>query len=131
MFEPAHAGIGFDDVGPTASAVHVSIIETLDQTWSQLSRSLDGLTQADYLWEPAAHCWTVDSDADGAIKVDRSDEDPDPAPVTTIAWRMWHSAMDCLDGYATRLGDGTTGTSLTGDTWVVDAEEAMELVSAA
>lgn len=115
----------------TAASVRASVIETLDQTWAQVSASLAGLTQAEYLWEPALHCWTVFAGEDGAVIVDWSDDDPDPAPVTTIAWRMWHIAVDCLDSYCSRLGDGTTGTGLTGQNWVADSAEASELLTRA
>ena len=115
----------------TAVAVRASTIETLDQTWAQVTQGLAGLTQAEYLWEPALNCWTIFSGDDGLIEVDWSAGDPGPAPVTTIAWRMWHIAVDCLDGYASRLGNGTTGVTLTGKSWVADSAEAAELLTKA
>lgn len=46
---------------------------------------LRGLTDDEWLWEPVEGCWTVrDGVADGAWPP------PEPAPVTTIAWRLVH-----------------------------------------
>ena len=37
----------------------------------------------------------------------RAGREIDPAPATTIAWRLWHLSVDCFDDYARRLsGDG-------------------------
>jgi hypothetical protein len=70
----------------------------LDDAWTRLRRRLDGLGQDEYLWEPVAGCWTV-RPSEGRWSVDHDDPDPVPAPVTTIAWRMWHIGSDCLAGY--------------------------------
>ena len=61
---------------------------------------------------------------------DWADPDPVPAPVTTIAWRCWHIAVDCLDSYSSRLF-GATGTGLTGLDWVGTATEAQAMLAAA
>jgi DinB family protein len=76
-----------------------------DYIWHRLRTRLDGLTTDEYLWEPAADGWTVRPAGDRWV-VDVSREDPDPAPITTIAWRMWHIASDCLASYVTpHLGE--------------------------
>lgn len=56
---------------------------------------LDGLTDEEYFWEPVAGSWTVRPDADGNYRSDLG-ADTDPAPVTTIAWRMMHIAVGCF-----------------------------------
>lgn len=68
----------------------------------RLATRLEGLTQDEYLWSPAGDgdaCWTIrpdDDDAGGVWRPDlgpggRTRSDPDrPAPLTTIAWRIWH-----------------------------------------
>jgi hypothetical protein len=99
------------------------VLDSLDQTWSQLSERLSGLTVDEYLWQPAAHCWTVHADDAGGAAVDEHDHEADPAPLTTIAWRMWHMAVDCLDSYSSRAFD-RTGSGLTGTAWVLDPDEA-------
>jgi hypothetical protein len=107
-----------------------SLSESLDETWSQLCDRLDGLTDAEAMWEPTAGCWTVRSLPDGSVAADRADRDPVPAPVTTIAWRMWHIAVDCLDGYSSRAFD-RSGTGLSGTSWVLDAARGRELLERA
>lgn len=79
------------------------LTEQLDWHWrNQLRPRLDGLTDDEYLWEPVTGCWSLrlreeastpmaagagDSVADFAVPP------PEPAPVTTIAWRMGHVAI--------------------------------------
>jgi DinB superfamily len=106
------------------------VLDSLDQTWSQLSERLTGLTVDEYLWQPTAGCWTVHEDPGGTGRVDEHDAEADPAPVTTIAWRMWHIAVDCLDGYSTRLFD-CAGTGLAGTAWVLEPDEASVLLERA
>jgi DinB superfamily len=67
--------------------------EQLDFHWTnQLRPRLDGLTDAEYFWQPVADCWTVHPD--GAI--DFTYPEPQPAPFTTIAWRMAHVIVGVL-----------------------------------
>jgi hypothetical protein len=43
---------------------------------------------------------TVRLRPDGEFRADpRPPRSADPAPVTTIAWRMWHIGADCLRGF--------------------------------
>ncbi len=51
---------------------------------------VEGLTDAEYLWEPAPGCWTLRARADGTWVADWPLPRPEPEPFTTIAWRMWH-----------------------------------------
>lgn len=60
---------------------------------------LAGLTDEEYLWEPAPGAWSVRPRAEsvashsagaGDLVVDFAFPEPDPAPVTTIAWRLAH-----------------------------------------
>ena len=114
-----------------ARRVLADVVDSLDQTWEQLDNRLRGMTSAEYLWEPSPGCWSVRDTGDGRTAVaDRSDTDPDPAPLTTIAWRMWHIAVDCLDSYSRRRF-GTTGTGLEGAQWVSDVEDARTLLTQA
>ena len=82
----------------------VSVVELLagelDEIAEVVSRRLDGLTDAEYLWEPVpGYCWTVRSretartkfaNGSGDWVVDYDLPDPSPAPFTTIAWQMMH-----------------------------------------
>ena len=64
---------------------------------NQLRPRLAGLTDEEYFWEPVPGCWSVrprgqgvaSEVGDGDFIVDWAPE-PDPPPVTTIAWRLSH-----------------------------------------
>jgi hypothetical protein len=58
---------------------------------ARTAERLAGLTDDEYLWEPVANCWSIRR-RDGVAAVDHTDPAPEPAPVTTIAWRMVHVA---------------------------------------
>lgn len=107
--------------------VMASLLRTMDDTWDQLSGRLEGLAVNEYLWAPVADCWTVRS-VNGVATADRAETDPVPAPVTTIAWRMWHLSVDALDSYSSRVFD-RTGTGLTGRQFVLEPEAAMALLT--
>jgi DinB superfamily len=60
---------------------------------------LDGLTDDEHFWEPVPGCWSVRRRADavsegacgsGEMVVDFELPEPDPPPLTTIAWRLAH-----------------------------------------
>jgi len=70
------------------------LLAQMDQTYGRLARRLDGLGDAEYRWEPVPGCWTVRRGASGAWVADYAEPDPEPAPFTTIAWRLVHLA-DC------------------------------------
>jgi hypothetical protein len=69
------------------------LADQLDFHWNRQLRSrLDGLTDAEYFWEPVEGCWTVHRDG----TVDFEFPPPEPAPFTTIAWRMAHVIIGVL-----------------------------------
>jgi hypothetical protein len=66
---------------------------------NHLRPGLEGLTDDEYLWEPVAGCWSIRPRAEartsqaaggGDLVADFEFPEPDPPPVTTIAWRMAH-----------------------------------------
>ena len=61
-----------------------------EMTWSLFEYHLERLVPEDFLWEPAAHCWTVRPNADGTWTADFAETEPDPVPVPTVAWLSWH-----------------------------------------
>lgn len=74
--------------------------------YRRLRGRLEGLTDEEYLWEPAPGCWSVRPAGDGTFRSDGSGPAPvDPPPLTTIAWRLSH-IIDILAGErnATWLG---------------------------
>ena len=63
-----------------------------DRSCQRILQRLDGLTDEEYRWEPVSGCWNVRANASSPSGwvVDYPDIPPDPAPFTTIAWRMVH-----------------------------------------
>lgn len=87
---------GHDDApvhaGPVSDApVRESVQEVLAFRWTVLIRPrMEGLTDAEYLWEPAPGTLTVRPGEDGTFTLDpvRGGE----IPLGNIAWRMAHTA---------------------------------------
>jgi hypothetical protein len=81
------------------TVVH-DVLRKFDEVHARILARLEGLSDREYLWEPVSDCWTIRAGQDGLFRADAVPEtDPVPAPVTTIAWRMWHIGADCLRGY--------------------------------
>jgi DinB superfamily len=75
------------------SDLTTQLADQLDYHWTnQLRPRLEGLTDEEYFWQPAPDCWTVHPD--GAI--DFMFPQPQPAPFTTIAWRLAHVIVGVL-----------------------------------
>jgi hypothetical protein len=82
------------------------LVEQLDWHWrGQLRPRLGGLTDEEYRWEPVRGAWSVrprgSSTAPitagrGPFTIDFAFPEPDPAPVTTIAWRIGHLVVGVL-----------------------------------
>lgn len=82
------------------------LVEQLDWHWREQARPrLDGLTDEEYRWEPVPGCWSVrrrgESTAPiavggGDFTIDFAIPQPDPPPVTTIAWRLGHIIVGVL-----------------------------------
>ena len=76
------------------------LLEQLTFHWDhQVRPGLDGLTDAEYLWEPVPGAWSIRPRGEaatamaaggGELVADFDYPEPDPAPVTTIAWRLGH-----------------------------------------
>lgn len=68
--------------------------EQLTWHWSaQLRPRLAGLDDREFFWEPAPGSWSVRKTADGTFVPDWVWPAPEPAPVTTIGWRLCHLVM--------------------------------------
>ncbi|MEW1720963.1 DinB family protein [Streptomyces sp. NPDC093109] len=82
------------------------IADQLDRHWHKnLRPRLDGLADEEYFWEPVRDCWSIrprGTSAAPAVSgewtMDYESPAPEPAPVTTIAWRLAHIIVSCL-GY--------------------------------
>lgn len=70
------------------------LLAQMDEVYDRLRGRLEGLTDDEYLWEPVPGCWSVHRDPSGAWVTDHAEPDPDPAPFTSIGWRLVHLA-DC------------------------------------
>jgi hypothetical protein len=106
------------------------VLDSLDRAWDPLAARLAGLADAEYSWEPAPAGWTVRPSADNVWRADWQEPEPEPPPLTTIAWRVWHIAVDCLDSYSSRVFDAS-GTGLTETAWVATWAEAEDLLNRA
>jgi hypothetical protein len=79
---------------------NAELVRQLEGHWEhQLRPRLDGLTDEEYFWEPVPGCWSVRPRGEGTAPMalgsggftaDFAWPPPDPAPVTTIAWRIAH-----------------------------------------
>ena len=80
-----------------------STLGLLDYVWPRIRGRLDGMTDDEYLWEPVSGCWSVRPGPSGKWEAEREDPSPVPPPVTSIAWRTWHIASECLGGFTELL----------------------------
>jgi len=58
-----------------------------------LTQVLSGLTEAEFAWEPVDGSWRVFLDDQGRWTYDYAIPDPQPAPFTTIGWRLVHIGL--------------------------------------
>jgi hypothetical protein len=80
--------------------------EQLDWHWThQLRPRFAGLTDEEYRWEPTPGAWNVRprgtgsapvQGGSGEFTIDFAFPEPQPAPVTTIAWRLGHLVVGVL-----------------------------------
>jgi len=113
---------------------NATLREQLDFHYQHMVRPrLAGLTDEEYLWEPAPGAWSIrprstatSSHAAGAgeLVMDYAWPQPDPAPVTTIAWRLGHVIVGCL-GARTASHFGGPPADFQGWTYAATADEAL------
>ncbi|GAB2662732.1 DinB family protein [Saccharopolyspora gloriosae] len=83
------------------------VLDQLDFYWGQWRPRLDGLSDAEYFWEPVDGCWSV-RETERGWEFDFAFPAPDPAPFTTIAWRLCHIADHVFAMRASNhFGDGS------------------------
>ena len=64
----------------------------MSETFHDVRSRLHGLSEDEFFWTPVPGSWTVFEDG-GRWEHHYAEPDPDPAPFTTIAWRLAHVAM--------------------------------------
>jgi hypothetical protein len=82
------------------------LLDQIDFQWRGSWRPrLEGLTDEQYFWEPAPGAWSVRPRAQastpmaagaGDMLIDFAFPEPDPPPVTTVAWRLGHIVVGVL-----------------------------------
>lgn len=82
------------------------LLDQLDWHWrGQLRPRLDGLVDEEYFWAPTPGAWNVHPRGEGLTEmqggggdftIDFAHPEPNPAPVTTIAWRLSHLIVGVL-----------------------------------
>ena len=106
-----------------------ALMDQLTYAWEyQFLPRLQGLTDEEHLWEPVANCWSVREVADGHWQQDLSATEPDPAPFTTIAWRLAHIATIFGARASNHFGDGSFVPDAV--PWTGTAGNAVEIVTA-
>ncbi len=100
-----------------------ALVDQLEFHWGIVRPRLDSLTDDEYLWEPVDGCWSIRRRADattshaagaGDTVLDDAWPAPDPAPVTTIAWRLAHIAIPVFGTRAANhFGDGSVDEAST------------------
>lgn len=118
----------------TSPAWHLLAVDQLAWHWdNQLRPRLDGMSDAEYLWEPAPGSWSVRprgtgtapvQAGSGAFTVDFAFPEPDPPPVTTIAWRLAHLVVGVL-GERVASHFGGPPDSYEGHEYAGTAQEAV------
>jgi hypothetical protein len=74
----------------------LSGVSVLIRLWEQSGRRLrercHGLTDEEFFWEPVADCWNIRPDEQhvGGWSYEYEFAPADPAPLTTIGWRLVH-----------------------------------------
>ena len=66
------------------------LVDLSNEVWQRIRTRIDGVSDAEYFWEPTSGCWSIRQRGDGTWKADWPLPRPEPEPFTTIAWRMWH-----------------------------------------
>lgn len=112
----------------------------LDWHWTNLLRPrLEGLSDEEYFWEPVPGCWNVRPrgtstapvvGGSGAFTIDFAFPEPDPPPVTTIAWRLGHIIVGVF-GVRVASHFGGPATSYHDHEYAGTAAEALRQLDAA
>lgn len=76
-----------------------------EDAWRRLQGWLEGLTEAEFNWRPTENVWHLE-ERDGRWTIPYSWIPPEPAPFTTIAWRLAHLATSKVLTLEYAFGEG-------------------------
>jgi hypothetical protein len=115
------------------------LLEQLTWHWDHhLRPHLDGLTDDEYFWEPAEGCWSIRrrGESHAPIAIGTGDfiaefamPEPDPAPFTTIAWRIGHVIVGIFGARNANHFGGPPIDYATAE-WAGDAKTALAQLDA-
>jgi hypothetical protein len=113
---------------PTAPPRLAPFLAQWDYMSEQLVRRLEGLGDAEFLWEPATPCWTVRRRTDGRSRPDEAiwEVDAVVTPPRTIAWSVDHLGWGCLLRADYLVGSHTMGEEDLD--WPMSATEGVEFM---
>jgi len=85
------------------------LLRLWEQSGRRLRERCRDLTDEEFLWEPVADCWNIRPDENhvGGWSYEYEFAPEDPAPVTTIAWRLVHLSAGNRVYWNHAFGDGT------------------------
>jgi hypothetical protein len=89
-----------------STAARDLLARQLEAAYELIRRRVEGLTDEEFWWEPVPEAWTVRLGGDGRWSADYEEPDPEPAPFTTIAWRLVHVAECKLMYHEYAFGPG-------------------------
>jgi hypothetical protein len=99
---PLHVGeYAMTAVRPQQLTPAAILVADTDLMWRAVLETIEGLTEDEFFWEPAAGCWSIRPDPAGGYAQDWMPSPP-VAPFTTIAWRLAHIGQS-LASHARRL----------------------------
>ncbi len=113
------------------------LVDQLDWHWQHhLRPRLDGLTDEEFLWEPVPG-WSLRKRDDarspmaagaGDTVADFEYPEPDPAPFTTIAWRMAHMSIGVFGQRAANHFGVPGSVEYHTTDWALDAAGGLALL---
>ena len=135
--DPGTTDPGTTDPGttdPAAPPWTTRLLDQLEWHWRvQLRPGLEGLTDREHLWEPVPGCWSLRPRGEavtpmaaggGDVVADFAFPEPEPAPVTTIAWRLGHLIVGVLGARNASHFGGPAMSYQTYD-WSLEADVAL------
>ncbi|CAN5607202.1 DinB family protein [soil metagenome] len=85
---------------------HAFLTFTIGEAWATLRQQLAGISDQEFFWEPTPNCWQIRQADSGLWTYDYQMPPPQPAPMTTIGWRIVHLAACKIIYYDYAFGPG-------------------------